>query len=104
MSGRLLAGAVLAFLLALPFVPMGGTRQYVLHVVIQIFLWSFIGQAWSLMGRFGPLVCPLLSGADHPAVRVRRVTAEGPANSVLAHRSVVSAPTGVDERARSRRC
>src|SRR6266567_3752211 len=52
-SGRLLAGAVLAFLLALPFVPMGGTRQYVLHVVIQIFLWSFIGQAWSLMGRFG---------------------------------------------------
>ena len=32
---------------------MGGMQQYVLHVVIQIFIWSFIGQAWSLMGRFG---------------------------------------------------
>jgi branched-chain amino acid transport system permease protein len=32
---------------------MGGMRQYVLHVVIQILIWSFIGQAWSLMGRFG---------------------------------------------------
>ncbi|MBI4638137.1 MAG: branched-chain amino acid ABC transporter permease [Candidatus Rokubacteria bacterium] len=32
---------------------MGGMRQYVLHVVIQIFIWSFIGGAWSLMGRFG---------------------------------------------------
>ena len=53
MSGRLLAGALLALLLALPFIPMGGTRLYVLHVAIQIFLWSFIGQAWSLMGRFG---------------------------------------------------
>ncbi|HWN56070.1 MAG TPA: branched-chain amino acid ABC transporter permease, partial [Methylomirabilota bacterium] len=52
--GRLLAGALLVLLLALPFLPMGGTRQqYVLHVVIQIFIWSFIGQAWSLMGRFG---------------------------------------------------
>ena len=27
--------------------------QYALHVLIQIFIWSFIGQAWSLMGRFG---------------------------------------------------
>ena len=24
-----------------------------LHVIIQIFIWSFIGGAWSLMGRFG---------------------------------------------------
>ncbi len=32
---------------------MAGMKQYVLHVVIQIFIWSFIGQAWSLMGRFG---------------------------------------------------
>src|SRR5262245_50321139 len=32
---------------------MGGMRQYVLHVIIQIFIWSFIGGAWSLMGRFG---------------------------------------------------
>jgi len=53
LGGRLLAGALLALLLALPFVPMGVMSQYVLHVVIQIFVWSFIGQAWSLMGRFG---------------------------------------------------
>jgi len=32
---------------------MGGMRQYVLHVMIQIFIWAFIGGAWSLMGRFG---------------------------------------------------
>src|SRR5256885_3749689 len=32
---------------------MGGMRQYVLHVLIQIFIWAFIGGAWSLMGRFG---------------------------------------------------
>jgi branched-chain amino acid transport system permease protein len=45
---------VVAALAALPVVPMGsGMRQYVLHVVIQIFIWSFIGTAWSLMGRFG---------------------------------------------------
>ncbi len=50
---RLLAAGGLAGLLAAPFVPMGGMRQYVLHVVIQIFVWSFIGGAWSLMGRFG---------------------------------------------------
>ena len=49
------ATAALLFLpvLAVPFVPMGGLRQYVLHVLIQIFIWSFIGGAWSLMGRFG---------------------------------------------------
>lgn len=46
------AGLLLALAVA-PWVPMGGMRQYVLHVVIQIFIWSFIGQAWSLMGRFG---------------------------------------------------
>ncbi|MDP2701595.1 MAG: branched-chain amino acid ABC transporter permease, partial [Candidatus Rokubacteria bacterium] len=51
--GRLFAGAVLGVLVVAPFVPMGGVQQYVLHVVIQIFIWSFIGQAWSLMGRFG---------------------------------------------------
>jgi branched-chain amino acid transport system permease protein len=50
---RAIALAVLVALAAAPFVPMGGMRQYVLHVVIQIFIWSFIGQAWSLMGRFG---------------------------------------------------
>lgn len=48
------ASAVLLFLLilAVPFLPMGGMRQYVLHVLVQIFIWSFIGGAWSLMGRF----------------------------------------------------
>jgi branched-chain amino acid transport system permease protein len=42
-----------AVLLALPVVLTGGWGQYALHVLIQIFIWSFIGQAWSLMGRFG---------------------------------------------------
>jgi branched-chain amino acid transport system permease protein len=53
MIARLVALAVLALLALAPFVPMGGMRQYVLHVVIQIFIWSFIGGAWALMGRFG---------------------------------------------------
>jgi len=53
MIGRATAGLVLALLALAPFVPMGGMRQYVLHVMIQIFIWSFIGGAWSLMGRFG---------------------------------------------------
>jgi len=51
--GPLLGGALLLVLAAAPFLPMGGVQQYVLHVAIQIFIWSFIGQAWSLMGRFG---------------------------------------------------
>jgi len=51
--GRLAALVAVAALVAGPFVPMGGLRPYVLHVVIQIFIWSFIGTAWSLMGRFG---------------------------------------------------
>ncbi|HSE92734.1 MAG TPA: branched-chain amino acid ABC transporter permease [Methylomirabilota bacterium] len=50
---RALPLAALTALAAAPFVPMGGMRQYVLHVIIQILVWSFIGQAWSLMGRFG---------------------------------------------------
>ncbi len=53
MSGRVAGGVVLALLLAVPFVPMGGMRQYVLHVLVQILIWSFIGGAWALMGRFG---------------------------------------------------
>src|SRR5215813_4726922 len=53
MIGRAVAAAVLLGLVAAPFIPMGGMRQYVLHVAIQIFIWSFIGGAWSLMGRFG---------------------------------------------------
>ena len=52
-GGRAAAGAVGAALLAAPLFLTGGVGQYVLHVLIQIFIWSFIGQAWSLMGRFG---------------------------------------------------
>ncbi len=51
--GRVIGLGLVALLLAAPFAPMGGMRQYVLHVLIQIFIWSFIGGAWSLMGRFG---------------------------------------------------
>jgi branched-chain amino acid transport system permease protein len=50
---RALAAALLLGVAALPFVPMGGMREYVVFVVVQIFIWSFIGSAWSLMGRFG---------------------------------------------------
>ena len=50
---RLTAAAVIALIAAAPFLPMGGMRQYALHVLVQIFIWSFIGGAWSLMGRFG---------------------------------------------------
>ncbi len=54
MSPGRVAGAALLALLALgPFLPMGGMRQYILHVLIQILIWSFIGGAWSVMGRFG---------------------------------------------------
>src|SRR5437016_6813926 len=53
MIGRAAAVAVLLALLAAPFIPMGGLREYVVFVMVQIFIWSFIGQAWSLMGRFG---------------------------------------------------
>jgi branched-chain amino acid transport system permease protein len=51
--GRGLALVLLVALAAVPLVPMGGMHAYVLHVLIQIFVWSFIGGAWSLMGRFG---------------------------------------------------
>lgn len=51
--GRAAALVLLAAVAVAPFVPMGGMRQYVLHVIIQVFIWSFIGSAWSLMGRFG---------------------------------------------------
>src|SRR5215475_1519034 len=53
MIGRAVAAAVLLGLVAAPFVPMGGMRDYIVHVAVQIFIWSFIGGAWSLMGRFG---------------------------------------------------
>jgi len=50
---RVLAVAALALLALAPALPMGGYKQYALHVMIQILIWSFIGGAWSLMGRFG---------------------------------------------------
>jgi branched-chain amino acid transport system permease protein len=50
---RVVAAVLLGALLLVPFVPMGGMQQYALHVIVQIFIWSFIGGAWSLMGRFG---------------------------------------------------
>jgi branched-chain amino acid transport system permease protein len=53
LAGRATAGAIGAMLLAAPMALTGGWGQYALHVLIQIFIWSFIGQAWSLMGRFG---------------------------------------------------
>jgi branched-chain amino acid transport system permease protein len=51
--GRLLGGVVVAFLAVEPFIPLGRMREYLVHVIVQIFIWSFIGGAWSLMGRFG---------------------------------------------------
>jgi branched-chain amino acid transport system permease protein len=51
--GRVVGAVLLALVALAPFVPMAGMKQYVLHVIVQIFIWSFIGQAWSLMGRFG---------------------------------------------------
>jgi branched-chain amino acid transport system permease protein len=50
---RALGAALLGLLLLVPALLTGGLGQYVLHVMIQVFIWSFIGQAWSLMGRFG---------------------------------------------------
>jgi branched-chain amino acid transport system permease protein len=53
MGARLLGGLLLAALALVPLAPMAGMREYTLHVMVQIFIWSFIGGAWSLMGRFG---------------------------------------------------
>jgi branched-chain amino acid transport system permease protein len=50
---RAIVGALGALLLVVPLFLGSGAGQYVLHVLIQIFIWSFVGQAWSLMGRFG---------------------------------------------------
>ena len=51
--GRAAGGLLVVLLAAEPFVPLGGMKEYGLHVMVQIFVWSFIGGAWSLMGRFG---------------------------------------------------
>ena len=54
MSGaRLLGLAGLVALALVPLLPLGPAQEYIWHVIIQIFLWSFVGNAWSLMGRFG---------------------------------------------------
>jgi branched-chain amino acid transport system permease protein len=53
LAGAGVAGALGVLLVAAPLFLTGGWGQYALHVLIQIFIWSFIGQAWSLMGRFG---------------------------------------------------
>lgn len=50
---RTVAALLLLAIVAVPFAPIGGIRQYVLHVLVQIFIWSMVGGAWSLMGRFG---------------------------------------------------
>jgi branched-chain amino acid transport system permease protein len=50
---RALGLGLVAALAVAPFLPMAGMKQYILHVAIQILIWSFIGGAWSLMGRFG---------------------------------------------------
>jgi branched-chain amino acid transport system permease protein len=53
-NAKALAG--FAFVLLLPFLVrlfFGGSEKYYLHLLIQIFLWSFIYTGWALMGRFG---------------------------------------------------
>jgi branched-chain amino acid transport system permease protein len=50
---RVVAVLALAALVLVPVLPLGSAQEYIWHVVIQIFLWSFVGNAWSLMGRFG---------------------------------------------------
>jgi branched-chain amino acid transport system permease protein len=53
MRARTLGLVLVAALTVAPFVPMGVMREYTIHVLVQIFIWSFIGGAWALMGRFG---------------------------------------------------
>ncbi len=50
---RLGAAAGLLLLAVVPLLPLGPAGEYVLHVLIQILIWGFVGTAWSLMGRFG---------------------------------------------------
>jgi len=50
---RLWAVLIIALLAVEPFLPLGRMREYLVHVIVQIFIWSFVGGAWSLMGRFG---------------------------------------------------
>jgi branched-chain amino acid transport system permease protein len=50
---RVLGLLALGAMALVPVLPLGPAQEYIWHVVIQIFLWSFVGNAWSLMGRFG---------------------------------------------------
>src|SRR5262249_44176209 len=50
---RFWAVLIIAVLAVEPFLPLGRMREYLVHVMVQIFIWSFVGGAWSLMGRFG---------------------------------------------------
>ena len=52
-AARAVGILALALLVAGPVLPLGVSREYTIHVLVQIFIWSFIGGAWSLMGRFG---------------------------------------------------
>jgi len=52
-AARLLGLGGLVILALVPLLPLGPAQEYIWHVIIQIFLWSFVGNAWSLMGRFG---------------------------------------------------
>jgi branched-chain amino acid transport system permease protein len=51
--GRVLGLVALVAIALVPVLPLGAAEEYIWHVIIQIFLWSFVGNAWSLMGRFG---------------------------------------------------
>lgn len=42
-----------AGLVALLFVPLVVSNDYMLHIAIMILLWGFIYTGWSIMGRFG---------------------------------------------------
>ena len=53
MTARTLSIVGLLVLATIPFLPLGAAQEYLWHVIIQILLWSLIGNAWSLMGRFG---------------------------------------------------
>ena len=56
MKIRPLYVAGLIAVIALPFlvrIALPASEKYYLHLLVQIFLWSFIYTGWSLMGRFG---------------------------------------------------
>lgn len=50
---RALATLGVLLMALVPTVPLGPARLYVIHVLVLILIWAFVGTAWSLMGRFG---------------------------------------------------